>query len=164
MIFNNPEQFTARIEFRYPIKSGGWLNLEATANIVDDKKLIFVIKDISDRKKAEEEIEQHIEKLEKLNKAMTGREMRIIELKDQVNKLSKEIGKAPPRRTKISWQTLRSRQAPRGDDEAKPRSLPRAWIREERKKGNLFPFFRDERIHLQLSKDNSRTQKTDTTK
>jgi PAS domain S-box-containing protein len=54
------------------------------------------IMDITDRKKAEEEQERLIKDLEETNKIMVGRELRMIELKKEVNQLSKEIGGPEP--------------------------------------------------------------------
>jgi PAS domain S-box-containing protein len=59
--------------------------------------------DITERKQAEEQIRRHAddlrannEELERLNRAMTGRELRMIELKKEVNELNAKTG-APPR-------------------------------------------------------------------
>ncbi len=48
--------------------------------------------DLSDRKKAEETLRSNLEQIEKLNQHMIGREMRMIELKHEVNELLKKLG------------------------------------------------------------------------
>ncbi len=52
--------------------------------------------DISIRKKAEAELLEKTTELEIFNKAMIDRELRIIEMKEEVNKLSIKLGKKPP--------------------------------------------------------------------
>ena len=64
---------------------------------------IAVVEDITERKKAEAELQRSTkelrernEELERFNKAVVGRELRMIELKKQTNKLSKELGQSEP--------------------------------------------------------------------
>lgn len=52
--------------------------------------------DITDRKKAEEELRNRLEELERFDRAAVGRELQMIELKRQVNALSVELGRTPP--------------------------------------------------------------------
>lgn len=52
--------------------------------------------DISERKKAEKEMRRHTRELEIFNKAMVGREKRIIELKEETNELAKALGRSLP--------------------------------------------------------------------
>jgi PAS domain S-box-containing protein len=63
------------------------------------KFLLVSFTDISGLKKAEEELKKRTEDLELFNKAMVDREMRIIEMKEEVNRLCKKFGrkqKYPP--------------------------------------------------------------------
>ena len=60
-------------------------------------------RDITARKSAQEaphrqaeELRNRNEELERFNRAMIGRELEMIELKRQVNVLSRELGRAPP--------------------------------------------------------------------
>lgn len=72
------------------------------------------LRDITERKAAEQEIQRHrshlsdlveqrtqallerTQELERFNRAMVGREQRLIELKKEVNRLSVELGREPP--------------------------------------------------------------------
>lgn len=54
--------------------------------------LIVYTEVITERVKAEQELKQKIDELEKFNKLMVGRENRMIELKQEVNRLLKELG------------------------------------------------------------------------
>ena len=56
---------------------------------------ILVSTDITERKQSEEEHNKHIAELEILAKAATGRELKMMELEKEVNKLLKEMGKEP---------------------------------------------------------------------
>jgi two-component system CheB/CheR fusion protein len=57
---------------------------------------VHVARDITERKRAEAEILRHVEELERFNNASVGRELRMIELKKEVNGLCEEGG-LPPR-------------------------------------------------------------------
>jgi PAS domain S-box-containing protein len=52
--------------------------------------------DISARKAAEQALRQQTEVLQRFNRAMVGREMDMIALKQQVNQLSSQLGQQPP--------------------------------------------------------------------
>jgi PAS domain S-box-containing protein len=62
----------------------------------DPVTLLSTTLDITDRKQAEKEITQRVTELERFNSAMVGREKRMIELKQQINNLSIDLGKEPP--------------------------------------------------------------------
>lgn len=52
--------------------------------------------DISDRKAAEAALREQTEALQRFNRAMVGREIDMIALKQQINDLSRQLGQAPP--------------------------------------------------------------------
>ena len=51
-----------------------------------------ITRDITERKRAEEEILRHVEELERFNRASVGREMRMVDLKKEVNELCGRAG------------------------------------------------------------------------
>ena len=57
------------------------------------RQVLAVIRDISERKQAEEALRREKEQLEQVNKVMMNREGRILELKRQVNELLTELGR-----------------------------------------------------------------------
>lgn len=53
-------------------------------------------RDITARKQAEDELKQHIEELERFNRASVGRELEMIRLKREINSLFGKLGVEPP--------------------------------------------------------------------
>ena len=61
-----------------------------------------IVRDISARKRAEEAVRQKVEELrasnaelEQFNRGMVGRELRMIELKEEINELCRRLGEPP---------------------------------------------------------------------
>ena len=74
--------------------------MEVHGDPVFDEKgnLIMMIEysfDITELKKAQDELAQKLEQVEKFNKAMVGREVRVLELKKEINDLLVSFGKSP---------------------------------------------------------------------
>ncbi|MBI5899089.1 MAG: PAS domain-containing protein [Rhodocyclales bacterium] len=55
-----------------------------------------ISRDVTDATRAEEELRQRNEELERFNRATVGRELDMIELKREINRLSRELGRAEP--------------------------------------------------------------------
>jgi PAS domain S-box-containing protein len=105
-----------RFEFRIKDKSGNWRYFECTANIVGDK-LLFISRDIDERKKAEEMIKEQnirLRKLDELKTAflnVTSHELRtpITAIKGHTQLLLKEaLGEIPPSQKKALKVILRN--------------------------------------------------------
>ncbi len=84
------------IELDVVKKDGTYLPTELNAVLLPNGLVYASCRDNSKRKLAEEELQKKTNELETFNKAMIGREMRIIEMKEEVNKLSEQLGNAPP--------------------------------------------------------------------
>jgi PAS domain S-box-containing protein len=54
-----------------------------------------IVYDITEHREAEEKLRKHAEELEKFNRAMVDREKRIVEMKEEVNRLCRELGREP---------------------------------------------------------------------
>jgi hypothetical protein len=74
--------------------------------IMDDQgqvdRVVTLTEDISTRKRAEEALRQKVEELHasnkelaQFNRASVGRELRMIELKEEINELCRRLGEAP---------------------------------------------------------------------
>jgi SMC interacting uncharacterized protein involved in chromosome segregation len=48
---------------------------------------VTIFEDITSRKKAEKEIEEKMEEIQKMNDVMIGRELKMVELKEELEKL-----------------------------------------------------------------------------
>lgn len=87
----NKEIDTYQLIKRYIHKNGSivWVLLSVTLMWEDEKPHYFIsqIVDINERKKIEEKLEEKVEELKKLNDAMTGRELKMVELKEEIQKL-----------------------------------------------------------------------------
>lgn len=61
--------------------------------------LVILVEDISGRKEREATLRQSLDDVERLNRAMIGREVRILELKRDINQLCRELGREEPFQT-----------------------------------------------------------------
>lgn len=66
-------------------------------------RVVTVVRDITERARAEEKLKQTVTELERSNADLTrfnrlvvGRELRMVELKQRINELSEELGREPP--------------------------------------------------------------------
>jgi PAS domain S-box-containing protein len=92
---------TYALEKRYFRKDGSlvWINLTVALAWKPDSTpdyFISVVEDISARKLAEMELRRRNEELERFDRAATGRELLMIELKREINALAQELGREPP--------------------------------------------------------------------
>ena len=86
--------------------NGSLYPVEAHLQLVEHegkKSFLAIIMDITERKQAQvelarrvEELQARNEELERWNRASVDRELRMVELKKQVNQLNRQVGKAPP--------------------------------------------------------------------
>ena len=63
------------------------------------ERIMAAVRDISDKKRSEQEIKKRAEELEKFNRLSIGRELRMVDLKDRIRVLEEELKKngiAPP--------------------------------------------------------------------
>lgn len=74
-----------------------WAQLAATVVPATDGPPVLrvVLSDITERKQAEAELQQRHEELVRFADAMVGREMRVIELKEEINALCRKQGEPP---------------------------------------------------------------------
>ena len=91
---------THRLECRHVHKTRGWLPVEIVGqSFLSEpavKGVIVSVRDVSERKKAEEEQTRQLDELRRWYAATLGREGRIAELKREVNALAKRLGESPP--------------------------------------------------------------------
>lgn len=75
--------------------------IEILASVILDEagevvQMIEACRDITDRKRAENELRATVEELERFNRVAVGHEERMIELKHEVNEPARRAGIAPP--------------------------------------------------------------------
>lgn len=71
------------------------INLKKFKDIEQNDLCICVLRDITYRKNIEDEMKKRVYELERINKMMVGREMKMVELKKEINSLLKQLGKPP---------------------------------------------------------------------
>lgn len=94
-VFDNLEKtkFPSKHE-NYWVTKGGkrhqidWSNTVLSGSKKSPEYIIGTGVDVTDYKKAEEKVEAHSQELERLNKIMIGRELKMIELKREIERLS----------------------------------------------------------------------------
>lgn len=74
---------TIKFTNRYKTKSGDYKILSWTSNPSADGKLYCVARDITDDVAQEKELKEKIEELDRFNKAMINREVKMMELKEE---------------------------------------------------------------------------------
>ena len=92
---------SGQAEFRFRHADGHYVWLETVGRLLLDDHGVPVGavlngRDVTERKQAEEEIRRRSEELARFNRLAVGRELRMIELKQQANDLARQLGKAPP--------------------------------------------------------------------
>jgi PAS domain S-box-containing protein len=60
------------------------------------QRVVGLLRDITERKKVEEETQKTLKELQKYKEVTVGRETRMIELKEEINRLSEELGRPKP--------------------------------------------------------------------
>lgn len=83
-------------EGRMKRRDGSRVPVELNTVRLPDGNLYGACRDISDRRAVESDLRQRNEELEAFNRAAVGREVVMIELKQRINALSRELGREPP--------------------------------------------------------------------
>jgi len=76
-----------------------WFDISVSPLLGMKGKLIgsvHVAHDITERKLAEDQLSESLDQTERINRLMQGREMRIVELKEDINRLCRELGRPVP--------------------------------------------------------------------
>ena len=88
-------------EFRLKAKDGSWAWILSLGRVTErdetgrTKRIIGVHLDMTERKKAEEELQQNLGELERFNRLVVGRELKMIQLKSEINDLLEQSGHTP---------------------------------------------------------------------
>jgi PAS domain-containing protein len=97
--FFSGKQKTWRYEIRMKHKEGHWVWVLNQGKIIerDTKKkptrMLGVHVDITEQKNREEKVRASVSELEKFNKLMVGRELKMVQLKNQIDELKKKLAK-----------------------------------------------------------------------
>jgi len=88
------------VRVMWPDNTLHWIS--ANGKVIRDNnnkpiKMIGVVTDVTDRKNVEIKLNDVIERLEKINRLMTGRELKMIELKAEIADLKKDTSKSLPK-------------------------------------------------------------------
>lgn len=88
---------SAHLEYRVRKKSGDYIYVEDNGYFIKDAggnttRMVGFVKDITERKKNQEELTNRMNELEEFNRLSVDRELKMIELKKEVNQLLAEHG------------------------------------------------------------------------
>ncbi|MBI5330234.1 MAG: PAS domain S-box protein [Betaproteobacteria bacterium] len=84
-----PERFEAFVE-----ALGMWFSVAVHSPQPDHFVAVFDV--ITERKRAETELQRRNQELERFDAASVGRELQMIELKGEINELARQLGRTPP--------------------------------------------------------------------
>lgn len=90
------EQSHLLVEARLMRRDGEAVSVEINAVRLPDGNYYGACRDIAERRQAEAVLKARNEELERFNRVMVGRELDMIELKRQINALSRQLGQSPP--------------------------------------------------------------------
>ena len=85
-------------EFRMKAKDGSWKWILSMGRVLErnesnqPRRIVGVHLDMTERKLAEQELKKHLDELERFNRLVVGRELKMIELKKEVNDILKRSG------------------------------------------------------------------------
>lgn len=104
------------VESTYRRKDGSLVQVEITQvpfRFRDCEAVLAYVRDITDRRQNEERLRKSMEELERFNRLMVGRELRVIELKKEVNALRLTLGQPPayPSVEPVTGKTAKERPA-----------------------------------------------------
>jgi len=98
------------VEYRLIPSDGStkWVHSRGVAKVLSDGtvKACGRTTDITNRKQAEEEKTKTMAEMERMNKLMSGREKRVIEMKREVNALLAELGRQPQYQSVLKDETV----------------------------------------------------------
>ncbi|NVN93921.1 MAG: PAS domain S-box protein [Bacteroidetes bacterium] len=94
-LFEDPS-YTPTLQYRFRDKNGNWKWIESTfTNLLADpsvESIVINFRDISERKQDEEALKEKMEDLQRFHNISVGRELKMIELKNEINVLHKQLG------------------------------------------------------------------------
>lgn len=84
--------------YRHPTRGEIWIEGHSVPVSETDGSILWhgYVQDVTERKQAEDELRDSYGELERFNRAAVGRELRIIELKKEVNAYCRQCGLPPP--------------------------------------------------------------------
>jgi PAS domain S-box-containing protein len=111
----------AHLEIQEPHLGDRWFDVYAYP--IHDRaggtvQMVHVLRDITDRKRAERELARTLAELERFNRLAVGRELRMIELKREVNQMAARAGLAPPYALRFAQPGDPPRSDARREDDA----------------------------------------------
>jgi PAS domain S-box-containing protein len=102
VIANNHSIFNYMDSYTRPDGSIGWREISKIPLRNDADQAVGVLgvwRDVTEQNRAEERLKRTLEDMERFNQLMRGRERRTLELKAEINKLLRELGKSHKYRT-----------------------------------------------------------------
>jgi PAS domain S-box-containing protein len=90
LLTGRQSELVENVNFRFRDKQGKYHFMESTVNLMQDE-MLFVSRDVTERRLAEECLKEKVKELEDFHKLAVGRELKMMELEKEIDQLKAKL-------------------------------------------------------------------------